>query len=574
MMSLLAQSLSKLQRGMKVKTVFQVVRLLLKLGSCILYVAQTVSDENSIDTDFIYPRWCCHGNAISLLTYFSQPQINTILHDVVRNYDLCPNVTLYNYTFQSLGASTPPSTVYNEWQKAGYCYKTNQTNSSCQCSFTCGVYNICANKANHTLNATREEPTCQYDYVALEQPRSFYWKFIFYPKTFEIWLIQCVFGILDMTGSLISTSILYYTGRKWINLFDTYNILDIVLGLLFVATLAFPPCLKNIFIPSFLQSLSGIAIFTWLVLDVDTFTKHYRFFTYHIQKGICIILNVIAFVFISTCAIDYVERVQIGVREGSQPRDLTESIYMLLITITTVGYGDFSPGTWLGRALTLVVIFTVLLYLPGTVGEMLETFKESGTYSKSVHSLSASKYIVLCLSSPRLHFLLDFLNEVYAQENTRLGTVILSPVVADRMVDTRLSSTRWRKRVIMLTGSALRPLDLDRAGVKKCTACFVISDRHSDEPEASDQETILRAHSIHSYSPKCKLYIYLLKVENKPLVSFAQNVVCEGELKHAIYAANCVCPGFSTFISLLLHTTSAAARGENAVYNYCSGNEI
>ena len=73
-MSLLAQSLSKLQRGMKVKTVFQVVRLLLKLGSCILYVAQTVSDENSIDTDFIYPRWCCHGNAISLLTYFSQPQ--------------------------------------------------------------------------------------------------------------------------------------------------------------------------------------------------------------------------------------------------------------------------------------------------------------------------------------------------------------------------------------------------------------------------------------------------------------------------------------------------------------------
>ena len=128
---------------------------------------------------------------------------------------------------------------------------------------------------------------------------------------------------------------------------------------------------------------------------------------------------------ITITTVGYVERVQIGVREGSQPRDLTESIYMLLITITTVGYGDF--GTWLGRALTLVVIFTVLLYLPGTVGEMLETFKESGTYSKSVHSLSASKYIVLCLSSPRLHFLLDFLNEVYAQENTRLGTVISLP---------------------------------------------------------------------------------------------------------------------------------------------------
>ena len=573
-MSLFAQSFSKLQRGMKVKTIFQLVRLFLKLGSCILYVSQTVSNGNPIDSDFVYPRWCCHGKPIFLLTYFSQPQINTILHDVIRNYDLCPNATQYNYTFQSLGTSFPHSTEYSEWEQAGYCYITNQTSSSCQCSFKCGLYKICANKANHTLNDTREESLCQYDYAALEQSYSFYWKFLFYPKTYEIWLVQSVFGILDMLGSLISTSMLYYTGRKWINLFDIYNILDIFLGLAFTVTLAFPPCLKNIFIPSFLQSLSAIAICTWLVLDIDTFTKHNRFFTYHIQKAICIILNVIAFVFISTCTIEYVERVQLGMRADSQPKDLAESVYMLLITITTVGYGDFSPGTWLGRALTLVVIFTVLLYLPGTVGEMLETFKESSIYSKSVHSLSASKYIVLCLSSPRLHFLLDFLNEVYAQENTRLGTVILSPIVADRMVDTRLSSTRWRKRVIMITGSALRPLDLDRAGVKMCTACFVISDRHSDEPEASDQETILRAHSIHSYAPNCKLYIYLLKVENKPLVSFAQNVVCEGELKHAIYAANCVCPGFSTFISLLLHTTSAAPRGENAVYNYCSGNEI
>ena len=196
---------------------------------------------------------------------------------------------------------------------------------------------------------------------------------------------------------------------------------------------------------------------------------------------------------------------------------------------------------------------------------MLETFKESGTYSKSVHSLSASKYIVLCLSSPRLHFLLDFLNEVYAQENTRLGTVILSPVVADRMVDTRLSSTRWRKRVIMLTGSALRPLDLDRAGVKKCTACFVISDRHSDEPEASDQETILRAHSIHSYSPKCKLYIYLLKVENKPLVSFAQNVVCEGELKHA-YTLLTVCVQASQRSLVCCYTLPQQLREERMQY--------
>lgn len=31
-------------------------------------------------------------------------------------------------------------------------------------------------------------------------------------------------------------------------------------------------------------------------------------------------------------------------------------------------------------------------------------------------------------------------------------------------------------------------------------------------------------------------------------------VVCEDEIKHALLASNCVCPGISTFVTLLLHT--------------------
>ena len=560
---------------MKLRTILQIIRLLLKLGSCILYVAQTVPNENYTDSNYIYPSWCCQNTIITILKDSSQPPIDTILNTAVRNNNLCPSPLLYNnYRFSSLNGTFPPYSAYMEWETAGNCYRSNLTNSSCDCTLTCGVHHICANKIGSATNTSTEVPLCKFDETALEQPFTFLLKFIFYPKSVRIWIAQCAFGILDMGASVIISLFSFYAGRKWMNLIDMHGTIDILLGLMFTATLLFPPCLKNIFIPSFLQSISGVSIITWLVLDVDTFTTHRRFLTYNIQKCIIIILNVFAFIFISTCAIEYVERVKIGQREDSQPKNLAEATYLLLITITTVGYGDFSPGTWFGRALTLIVVFSVLLYLPGIIEEMLDTFKESGVYSQSVHSLSASKYIVICLSNPRLHFLLDFLREVYVQENTKLGTIILSPRVVDRMIETRMNSPMWRKRVLLLTGSALKSLDLERAGVKKCIACFVISDRHSDEPDASDQETILRAHSIHSFAPNCKLYVYLLKVEYKPLVLFASNVVCEGELKHAIFAASCVCPGFSTFISLLLHTTSAAPQGENAVYNYCSGNEI
>ena len=39
-----------------------------------------------------------------------------------------------------------------------------------------------------------------------------------------------------------------------------------------------------------------------------------------------------------------------------------------------------------------------------------------------------------------------------------------------------------------------------------------------------------------------------------PMLFFSEHLVCEDEIKHALLASNCVCPGISTFFTLLLHT--------------------
>ena len=40
------------------------------------------------------------------------------------------------------------------------------------------------------------------------------------------------------------------------------------------------------------------------------------------------------------------------------------------------------------------------------------------------------------------------------------------------------------------------------------------------------------------------------------MLFFSEHLVCEDEIKHAVLASNCVCPGISTFFTLLLHTLS------------------
>ncbi|KAK6009991.1 Calcium-activated BK potassium channel alpha subunit, partial [Ostertagia ostertagi] len=56
-------------------------------------------------------------------------------------------------------------------------------------------------------------------------------------------------------------------------------------------------------------------------------------------------------------------------------------------------------------------------------------------------------------------------------------------------------------------------------------------------------------------------------------------LICEDEFKYALLANNCICPGISTFITLLMHT-SKGDEGKNStepwhkVYGFHSGNEL
>ncbi|CAF1476005.1 unnamed protein product, partial [Didymodactylos carnosus] len=59
-----------------------------------------------------------------------------------------------------------------------------------------------------------------------------------------------------------------------------------------------------------------------------------------------------------------------------------------------------------------------------------------------------------------------------------------------------------------------------------------------------------------------------------------EHIVCEDELKYALLANNCLCPGISTFVTLLLHRSLRGREGQDAkeswqkLYGRLSGNQI
>ena len=57
--------------------------------------------------------------------------------------------------------------------------------------------------------------------------------------------------------------------------------------------------------------------------------------------------------------------------ESSQDYSFSESLYFTLATLSTVGYGDIHPITFLGRVCSIIMIVFLFLWLPEKVSSII-----------------------------------------------------------------------------------------------------------------------------------------------------------------------------------------------------------
>ena len=61
-----------------------------------------------------------------------------------------------------------------------------------------------------------------------------------------------------------------------------------------------------------------------------------------------------------------------AINHGNYPYDFTVSIYIIFVTILTVGYGDFMPETMYGRIfINFVIVYVIGLLVPNHSTEII-----------------------------------------------------------------------------------------------------------------------------------------------------------------------------------------------------------
>ena len=186
-----------------------------------------------------------------------------------------------------------------------------------------------------------------------------------------------------------------------------------------------------------------------------------------------------------------------------------DGLYYMIVTMTTVGYGDVVPSTPAGRAWMCCFILAAIVIVPPRINKFITVMNErrfkgafKGTYLMQ-HMVLIGNIDCVTLDT--------FLREFYHRNHgpVALDLCILMPEEPDATVRQLLNGEQCGgERSAFLQGNPLCLDDLRRVRVNTAQAVFIVSAKViGDFAQASDEKTLLTILAIRRISRTVPIYV-------------------------------------------------------------------
>nr|AFG28556.1 calcium-activated potassium channel [Scylla paramamosain] len=271
--------------------------------------------------------------------------------------------------------------------------------------------------------------------------------------------------------------------------------------------------------------------------------------------------------------------------ENAHPLSYWTCVYFLIVTMSTVGYGDVYCQTIFGRTFLVFFLLVGLAIFASCIPEIIDLVGTRSKYGGTLKNERGRRHIVVCghiTYESVSHFLKDFLHE--DREDVDVEVVFLHRKEPDLELEGLLK--RHSTTVSFYQGSIMSAVDLSRVKVHEADACLVLANKYCQDPDAEDAANIMRAISIKNYSDDIRVIIQLMQYHNKAYLlnipswdwKRGDDVICLAELKLGFIAQSCLAPGFSTMMANLFamrsYKTSADMLPWQDHYQQGSGTEM
>ncbi|NXC43431.1 KCMA1 protein, partial [Penelope pileata] len=243
---------------------------------------------------------------------------------------------------------------------------------------------------------------------------------------------------------------------------------------------------------------------------------------------------------------------------NSQPLTYFKCMYLVIVTMSTVGYGDIVVQTTSGRSFIFFFIIGGLVLFANLIPEFVEIVESHKRYKSSYQVMSGKNYIVVC-GNITLESVTTFLQDFLRQDKGNVCTEILFLGESLPSLELEAVFKCHSPYTSFFHGSALNSEDLKRVAMESANACLILADVCSPKPDVEDTSNIMRVLSIKNLYPKTRIILQIIQSCNKAYLPnipswdwrMGDSIICFAELKLGFMAQSCMVPGLSTLLTSL-----------------------
>ena len=287
-----------------------------------------------------------------------------------------------------------------------------------------------------------------------------------------------------------------------------------------------------------------------------------------------LVLTLISIVFISNALILELENNYIRKNSDYEGENklykFHDIFYFEIVTLSTVGLGDITPQTDIGRLTIIITIIIAITMIPIVPSKISTVFSLNSKYSRikyNKYSKTPNHLVLIGNCDPESFD--ACLEELYHEDHANIDfdTVIMQKKPDENMLNI-FNKKSYFNKIYYLVGDVLSHEDLARTKMDKSICAIILANKVTSNHKREDFFNMMKAFSIIKY-PKIikskrntRVLLQLILPETKEIYyntllqkkDNEQNIqiICLEEIKLQLLGKSCQCQGINTIIAMLI----------------------
>ena len=227
-----------------------------------------------------------------------------------------------------------------------------------------------------------------------------------------------------------------------------------------------------------------------------------------------------------------------------------------IVTMTTVGYGDFSPETPEGRMFAVFIMFagiTLVSLLTASISSIFVAQKIRE--GKGLEKLNLSDHFILCGWNSNANKIINSI-QLLNHNQRKIDLVLINDLSEEEITQLK---TRFSKiKIHFVSGDFAQEETLHRASIVDSDTVIIIPNNLDNDQNSHDEKTIFATLTIKSIDASIRVVAYLLDRENLTHIKRAEadEVVVSDDFSLNILASHVIDPGVPQLSNQLINTNS------------------